>query len=111
MLKMMNKFGVDIDAKRKKHLPPEFVRFHFTSKRKRMSTIIENCGHTEHGYDKRIHIKGASEIVLQSCTHYLNQDGEKIELQDEMIQNLKQIITGYAKQALRTISFAYKDLR
>jgi Ca2+ transporting ATPase len=72
MLIMMNKFDVDFEMTRKEHLPLDFVRFHFTSKRKRMSTIIENCGATEHGYDKRIHIKGASEIVLGSCTYYLN---------------------------------------
>lgn len=54
------------------------VRFHFTSKRKRMSTITHNCGQTEHGYDRRVHMKGAAEIVLASCSHYLNQDGEKI---------------------------------
>jgi magnesium-transporting ATPase (P-type) len=88
MLRMLNKFSVNIEQKRKKHLPEGFLRFHFTSKRKRMSTIMENCGHTEYGYDKRIHIKGASEIVLSLCTHYLNQDGQKIELYDEMKSHL-----------------------
>jgi hypothetical protein len=29
-----------------------------------MSTVIENNGNTEYGYDKRIHMKGASEIIL-----------------------------------------------
>ena len=72
MLIMMKKFEVDFEMVRKEHLPLDFIRFHFTSKRKRMSTLIENCGTTEHGYDKRIHIKGASEIVLGSCTYYLN---------------------------------------
>ena len=56
-------------------------------------------------------MKGAAEIVLQSCSHYLNQDGEKVDLQDEMKSNLLQIITDYAKGALRTICFGYKDLR
>ena len=88
MLNMMNKFKVDIEAKRREHLPLDYIRFHFTSKRKRMSTILENVGHTEHGYDRRIHLKGAAEIVLASCSHYLNQDGEKIELHDEMKSNL-----------------------
>ena|SRR3569833_1066081 len=72
MLKMLDKFGIDLLAVRRTHLPEGFVRFHFTSKRKRMSTIMENCGQTEHGHDKRIHMKGASEIVLGACTHYLN---------------------------------------
>jgi len=62
-----------------------------------MSTLIENCGNTEYGYDKRIHMKGASEIVLGACTYYLNQDGQKVELLDEMKSNLLQIITDYAK--------------
>ena len=69
---MIAKFGVDFEKKRKEHLAEDYVRFHFTSKRKRMSTIIENVGLTEHGYDKRIHLKGASEIVLASCNYYLN---------------------------------------
>jgi magnesium-transporting ATPase (P-type) len=76
-----------------------------------MSTIIENCGSTEHGYDRRVHMKGAAEYVLASCTHYLNQDGEKIQLHDEMKSNLLQIIHQYASQALRTICCAYKDLK
>ncbi len=53
-----------------------------------MSTIMTNCGKTEHGYDKRIHIKGASEIVLEACTYYLDHDGKKTDLQDEMKSNL-----------------------
>ena len=72
MLKMMDLLNVDIDMMRKTHLPKDFLRFHFTSKRKRMATLIENCGPTDFGYDKRIHLKGASEIVLGACTHYLN---------------------------------------
>ena len=97
MLIMIAKFGVDFEKKRKEHMAEDYVRFHFTSKRKRMSTIIENVGPTEHGYDKRIHLKGASEIVLGSCDFYLNQDGQKIALQDEMKSNLLQIITDFAK--------------
>ena len=93
---MIVKFGIDIEQKRKEKLPHDFVRFHFTSKRKRMSTIVQNCGQTEHGYDRRVHMKGAAEIVLASCNFYLNQDGEKIPLHDEMKSNLLQIITQYA---------------
>jgi magnesium-transporting ATPase (P-type) len=44
MLKMIKKFGVDYEKVRKAHLPEDFTRFHFTSKRKRMSTLMENCG-------------------------------------------------------------------
>jgi len=75
MLIMMERFKSDVEELRRHHLPKDFIRFHFTSKRKRMSSIIHNCGHTDYGYDKRVHMKGAAEIVLESCTHYLNENG------------------------------------
>jgi magnesium-transporting ATPase (P-type) len=44
MLKMMQKLQVNIQDVRNQYLPEDFTRFHFTSKRKRMSTLMENCG-------------------------------------------------------------------
>lgn len=80
-----------------------------------MSTIIECDGvdgeATEHGYGKRLHVKGASEIVLSTCTHYLDSAGNKQELSDAMIEQINDTIQGFAKNALRTIAFACKDLR
>lgn len=96
MMNMINKFGEDIEAKRKHHLSESFTRFHFTSKRKRMSTIMEKCTDNEFGYDKRIHMKGAAEIVLESCTHYMTQDGERLPLKDVMKVNIKESITRFA---------------
>lgn len=56
-------------------------------------------------------MKGAAEIVLDSCTTYLNENGEKVPLNDGIKQNFLNIITNYASQSLRTISFAYRDLK
>lgn len=75
-----------------------------------MSTIIKNCGDTEHNYDRRIHLKGAAEIVLKSCSHFLNQEGKSTKITDELLSHLSEIINEYAKQALRTIVLAFKDL-
>jgi len=75
MLEMMVKLKVDYQGVRVKHLHEDFTRFHFTSKRKRMSSIISDCGETEYGYDRRVHLKGASEIVLGCCTHFINAKG------------------------------------
>ena len=61
MLNFITKIGEDMDKVRNVHLPDDFIRFHFTSKRKRMSSILEKCGQTEYGYDKRVHMKGAAE--------------------------------------------------
>jgi magnesium-transporting ATPase (P-type) len=93
MLNFISKIGENFENIRKHHLPEDFCRFHFTSKRKRMSTIIEKVGQTDFGYEKRIHMKGAAEQVLASCNYYLNQDGEKLPLHDEMKSNIMQIIT------------------
>ena len=71
----MMKFKTDVEELRRRHLPKDFTRFHLTSKRKLMSTIIQNCGKTENNYDRRIHMKGGAEIVLECCSHYLNTDG------------------------------------
>jgi len=75
MLNFMIKLGVNYKDARKQYLPDNFTRFHFTSKRKRMSTLTENNGSTETGYDQRCHMKGAAEQVLQSCDFYLDADG------------------------------------
>lgn len=77
MLKFITRCQVDFLALRKKYLPDEMQRFPFDSARKRMSTVLElhNDEKTEHNYPKRIHCKGASEIVLATCSHYLTADG------------------------------------
>jgi magnesium-transporting ATPase (P-type) len=60
----MIKLGVNYEDIRKTHLPDNFNRFHFTSKRKRMTTLTEKNGSTEFNYDQRAHMKGAAEQVL-----------------------------------------------
>jgi Ca2+-transporting ATPase len=84
MLLFMKGVGEDVEAKRAVHLPENFVRFHFTSKRKKMGTILSNIKDNAFGYDKRVHMKGASEIVLANCTKWMNQDGQVNELDDGM---------------------------
>jgi len=113
MLKFIERCETDYQYYRQKYLPNEMLRFCFDSARKRMSTVVEldEDDPTEHGYPKRLHIKGASEIVLATCTHYLDTDGTKQVIDDEVSHQLKDIIQSYATKALRTIAFAYKDLK
>ena len=44
-----------------------------------MSTVLELGVNDvfEHNYPKRLHCKGASEIVLSTCSHYLDVNGQK----------------------------------
>jgi len=112
MLKFIKRCGVDYAALRDKYVGNPPFRFQFDSARKRMTTAI-NLGDepSEHGYPMRLHCKGASEVVLEACTHYLDEEGHKQQIDDNMKQRLLEQIKTYAKQALRTISFAYKDLK
>jgi hypothetical protein len=58
-----------------------------------MSTIIEvNPSETEFGYGKRLHVKGASEIVLETCQYYLDENGQKQELNDGVRSQLGELI-------------------
>jgi len=75
-----------------------------------MSTVIELKEPHENGYNKRLLTKGASEIVVDTCSHYLDASGNRVPLDDNMQAQLSNTIHSYAKQALRTIAFAYKDL-
>ena len=111
MMFMLRKMNQSIEDLRKDHLKDNYIRFQFSSKRKRMSTIIENCGETEHGYDRRIHMKGASEQVIKSCQYYLDENEQKKTLDDTVNGKIDEIINDYASNSLRTIAFAYKDLQ
>lgn len=96
MLILMNKLNVNLADERKRHVPDAYTRFQFTSKRKRMTTIVYNCGATEHDHDRRAHMKGAAEIVLDSCTSYLNEQGQKVPLNDGVKSEFLNVITLYA---------------
>jgi P-type Ca2+ transporter type 2B len=56
-------------------------------------------------------MKGAAEYIVESCSHYLNANGEKLPLNDVKQSELLKAIHVYATQALRTIGLAYKDLK
>ena len=75
-----------------------------------MSTVVENAKDGADGYNKRLLIKGASEIVKACCSHYLDENGDVQQKDDIMDEKFNGIINDYAKVALRTIVIAYKDI-
>ena len=109
---LLTRSGVDIVETRKHHEcyePGTFTTIPFSSSRKRMSTIISNATGNG-GYDKRLLCKGASEMVKGCCSHYLDENGERQELNDAKNNEIDDYIDRYASDALRTIAIAYKDL-
>jgi len=61
MIELVKRNGEDGDAIRKQFHPAKdsFIRFSFTSLRKRMTTLT--TGHGVDAYDRRAQIKGAAE--------------------------------------------------
>jgi hypothetical protein len=47
-----------------------------------MTTLTK--GHVVDAYDRRAQIKGASEYVLKSCSHYIDSNGDRQAKNDEM---------------------------
>lgn len=101
MLKFIRRCGVDYEGVRNTYLPKDLIRFVFDPVRKRMATVVElpenEVSQTQFGYGRRVHVKGASEIVLESCTTYLDEEGNKQTLDDNVKQQLLSLIESYAK--------------
>lgn len=76
-----------------------------------MSTIVHNIKDAEFGYPKRLFVKGASEWVLESCSHYLDENGVRQPKTKEAESKILDRITDYAGKALRCICIAYKDIK
>lgn len=57
-----------------------------------------------------IFVKGASEIVLRSCTHIITKEGKIIPISSEKMSEYEGYIGQYADEALRTICCAMKPV-
>lgn len=76
MTTLLERAGINIATVRADHLSEPFIRFPFTSGRKRMSTVTKHKeAALESGCYARLQIKGASEIVCRACSHYLDENG------------------------------------
>jgi Ca2+ transporting ATPase len=103
ILQMAQKMGYDYNSIRNTDLV--HTQIPFSSKSKRMSTVIETDTSELHVY-----IKGASEIVLDKCTHYYNKQGEIAILDEEIKNTIRSRIKEFSEEALRTLGLAYKPV-
>ena len=74
-----------------------------------MSTVISNA-HGKDAYNKRLIIKGASELITKCCSYYINAEGKQCNFDDSQRTIVDATIKSYAQKALRTIALAYRDL-
>lgn len=72
----------------------------FCRDRKMMSVIAEED-------DIRVYAKGAPEAIVERCTHFMMPDGKVVALNDGIKNFIMKEVEGMAKDALRTIAFAF----
>ncbi|MCL7023830.1 hypothetical protein MKW94_004851 [Papaver nudicaule] len=77
--------------------------FPFNSEKKRGGIALQLPDSQVH-----IHWKGAAEIVLASCTEYLDADGSCKKLDESMVKYFKDAISEMAANSLRCVAFAYR---
>ncbi|KAG0598160.1 hypothetical protein M758_12G051300 [Ceratodon purpureus] len=75
----------------------------FNSEKKRAGVICK----TSDG-ETQLHWKGAAEIILDLCSHWIDSRGETQLMTDEKRKEFGVVIEGMAAQALRCIAFAYR---
>lgn len=56
----------------------------------------------------RVHWKGAAEIVLASCTKYINEDDQFVPMDENKLEVFRRAIEDMASRTLRCVAIAYR---
>jgi P-type Ca2+ transporter type 2B len=103
ILQYIDRCQIRYESVREKYHP--FMKFPFSSMRKRMGIVIE----LENG-KKRLLEKGASEMVLEACSQFHSFDNKIQRIDSTAKARMEKAIEEMATRALRTICVAYRDL-
>ncbi len=88
----------------KKYTQLDRLKFH--SDRKKMSTIVKRDDGKYY-----IYMKGAPEVVINSCSHYLRPNGEGAnELRQDDLRRLDDITKEFSSLTLRNLAIAMKEI-
>jgi Ca2+-transporting ATPase len=102
LLLWMHESGVEYGPLRQQF--PLLHQLHFSSERKRMTSVIKVGG------SLAALSKGAPEIVLSHCSYYLDAHGIRQPLTSDMRGAIEHHIQQAARLAMRTLAFAYRTL-
>jgi Ca2+-transporting ATPase len=83
---------------------PGLYQIHFSSERKRMTTVIHKNGAS------LALVKGAPEALLDACGRYLSADGAVRALDEDRKRQIQARLREAACKAMRTLAFAYVAL-
>ena len=104
------RFKSPISIEKEKYLKNQlcFKQFPFDSKRKRMTTFVNN---EEFPSKYRLFSKGGGENASKFCKSYLDpRDGTIKPMNDQAIERIKHSIEDFNKDRLRSLYIAYKDI-
>ncbi len=93
-----------IDYRELRSARPRVFEVPFDSARKRMTTV-HRVGNKLHAY-----MKGAPEVVIERCTHYIAPDGTVKPLTEEVKRQFLKKAEEYADKALRLLAISYKEI-
>ncbi|KAK7265346.1 hypothetical protein RJT34_32965 [Clitoria ternatea] len=77
--------------------------FPFNSDKKRGGVVVQTTDSEIH-----IHWKGAAEIVLASCTGYIDTNDQLVEMDEEKMTVFRKAIEDMAADSLRCVAIAYR---
>lgn len=83
---------------------PRIEELPFSAERKRMTTL-----HQMPDGKRTAFMKGAPEVVLALCTHYL-QEGKLLKLEEPEREEISRVAESMAADALRVLAMAFKEL-
>jgi Ca2+-transporting ATPase len=102
LLQWLQDSGLDYQAIRARF--PAVYQMHFSSERKRMTTVIRR------GDRLTVLAKGSPESILASCTHYQLADGTVAAWTPAARQAVETALIDAASSAMRTLALAHKVL-
>ncbi|KAG7540966.1 P-type ATPase cytoplasmic domain N [Arabidopsis thaliana x Arabidopsis arenosa] len=95
------KLGMDFDALKSESSAVQF--FPFNSEKKRGGVAVKSPDSSVH-----VHWKGAAEIVLGSCTHYMDENESFVDMSEDKMAGLKDAIDDMATRSLRCVAIAFR---
>ena len=104
LLQFVEDLGFEYTEIRSRAKPYLEVSFPFNSAKKRSSCVLRLPGGSF-----RVHVKGASEMVLSLCTSMVDPSGEIVPLTPDRRASVDSKISEFASLAMRTICIAYRD--
>ncbi|KAG5413158.1 hypothetical protein IGI04_000725 [Brassica rapa subsp. trilocularis] len=107
------KLGMNFDALRSESSAIHF--FPFNSEQKRGGVAVKSYSNKvliQFQPDSSVHVhwKGAAEIVLGSCTHYMDENESLVGMSGEKMGELKNDINDMAARSLRCVAIAFRTL-